>query len=63
MPLSRVHRLVRLLTLLQGTPAPDAHVLQEERGVSRRTLFRDLKLLKESGIPVYHHAEKGGYRV
>ncbi|MEM8783682.1 MAG: transcriptional regulator, partial [Planctomycetota bacterium] len=59
----RVHRLVRLLTLLQSSPAPDVHVLQEELGVSRRTLFRDLKLLKDSGIPVYHHDEKGGYQV
>ncbi|MEM1444708.1 MAG: WYL domain-containing protein [Planctomycetota bacterium] len=63
MPLPRVQRLVRLLTLLQGSPAPDVHTLQEELGVSRRTLFRDLKLLKDSGIPVYHHDEKGGYRV
>ncbi|MEM9751849.1 MAG: WYL domain-containing protein [Planctomycetota bacterium] len=63
MPLPRVQRLIRLLTLLQSTPAPDVHTLQEELGVSRRTLFRDLKLLKDSGIPVYHHDEKGGYRV
>ncbi|MEM7576685.1 MAG: WYL domain-containing protein [Planctomycetota bacterium] len=63
MPLPRVQRLVRLLTLLQGSPAPDVHVLQEELGVSRRTLFRDLKLLKDSGIPVYHHEERGGYQV
>lgn len=63
MPLPRVHRLVRLLTLLQSSPAPDIHVLQQELGVSRRTLFRDLKLLKESGVPVYHHEGKGGYRV
>ena len=62
MALLRVHRLVRLITLLQGDRGLQAHDLMEELGVSRRTLFRDLASLKESGIPVYHDAERG-YRL
>ncbi len=62
MSLSRVHRLVRLITLLQSRPGIDAEELMEELGVARRTLFRDFLGLKDAGIPVFH--EKGkGYRL
>src|SRR5262245_5060691 len=42
---NRVHRLLRLITLLQaGTPLL-ADDLSSELGISRRTLFRDLQLM------------------
>jgi len=59
---TRVHRLLRLVTLLQGgRPVPLDELLEELR-VSRRTLFRDLKVLKDAGVPHYHEAGKG-YRI
>ncbi len=62
MGISRVHRLIRLITLLQGRSARSAEDLTRDLGVSRRTLFRDLKLLEAAGVPYYH--ERGrGYRV
>ncbi len=62
MALSRVQRLVRLITLLQSSPGLDAHDLMDEMGVSRRTLFRDFAALKAAGIPVYHDKDEG-YRL
>lgn len=59
---SRVHRLIRLITLMQSNKARNATDLTLELGVSRRTLFRDLKLLEAAGVPYYHERGKG-YRI
>ncbi len=58
----RIHRLVRLITILHGGQAGSTDELAQAMGVSRRTLFRDLQLLKEAGIPHYHEPGKG-YRI
>jgi len=48
--------------LLQSGRAKCSHDLTNELGVSRRTLFRDLRALTEAGVPYYH--ERGvGYRI
>ncbi len=60
--LTRIHRLLKLITLLQGGVPKSANELMEELGVSRRTLFRDLNALKEAGIPYFHEAREG-YRL
>ncbi len=62
MSLSRIHRMLRLLTLLQSGRAATATDLTLELGVSRRTLFRDLKALQEAGVPCYYEAGMG-YRI
>ncbi|MEE9211548.1 MAG: YafY family protein [Phycisphaeraceae bacterium] len=60
--MSRIHRLLRLITLLQSDRPRTVDALVEELGVSRRTLFRDLNMLQAAGIPYYH--EPGmGYRI
>lgn len=52
MKVSRVHRLLKLITLLQtGKPYRVADMSRECK-VSRRTLFRDLNLLKLAGVPI-----------
>ena len=58
----RVHRLLRLITLLQSGFEGNADNLAQELGVSRRTLFRDLKMLEMAGIPYYHEPDVG-YRI
>lgn len=59
---SRVHRLLKLLTLIQSRPyGPNA--LARECNCTTRTIFRDLTMLKEADIPVDHDPEAGGYRV
>lgn len=59
---SRVHRLLRLIVLMQSRQATGVRDLMSELGVSRRTLFRDLNMLQVAGIP-YHHDPVSGYRL
>jgi len=58
----RLQRLLRLITLLQGGVTLNASALAERMGVSRRTLFRDLKALEAAGIDYEYHSERG-YRI
>lgn len=58
----RVSRLLRLIALLQSRTPWSAAGLARELGVSRRTVFRDLKALEQAGVP-YHYIEGRGYRV
>ena len=53
MSTSRVYRLLRLITLLQGTKKYTAGDLAAELEVSRRTVFRDLNMLEMAHIPYY----------
>lgn len=62
MGVERVHRLLRLIALLQSRRARTAAELMAELGVSRRTLFRDLNILQMAGVP-YMHAPGEGYRL
>ena len=63
MSVSRIYRLLRLITLLQsgGSYMPDE--LARELEVSRRTVFRDLNMLELAHIPYYFDAQKGTYRI
>lgn len=58
----RIHRLLRLITLLQSGRARSVRDLMSELDVSRRTLFRDLNVLQEAGVPYYHDPDIG-YRI
>ncbi|MHB1156030.1 MAG: helix-turn-helix transcriptional regulator [Phycisphaerales bacterium] len=62
MDLTRIHRLLRLVTLLQSGTTLAAVDLGERLGVSKRTLFRDLATLEKAGIP-YTHDPAHGYRI
>ncbi|MCC6681172.1 MAG: YafY family transcriptional regulator [Phycisphaeraceae bacterium] len=62
MGVGRVHRLIRLITLLQSERAWSVRELAEQLGVSRRTLFRDLNVLEMAGVPYYHEPNRG-YRI
>ena len=60
--LNRTERLFSLILLLQNRPSLTSRDLAEHVGVSRRTIFRDLRALSESGVPLTY-AEKGGYEI
>lgn len=47
-----MRRVVRILSILQSGTCMSVPSLQVEFGVSRRTIFRDLSLLRGSGIPI-----------
>ena len=60
--LNRTERLFALILLLQNRPSLTSRDLAEHFMVSRRTIFRDLRALSESGVPLTY-AEKGGYEI
>jgi len=63
MGLQRIQRLLQLITLLQsGGEFKTVYDLMAELNVSRSTLFRDLKMLDEVGIPYVYSPQKG-YRI
>ncbi|HUU22120.1 MAG TPA: YafY family protein [Phycisphaerae bacterium] len=63
MSISRIYRLLRLITLLQSGRGFSADELANELEVSRRTVFRDLNMLEMAHIPYYYDAERNGYRI
>lgn len=56
----RFQRLLRLLSTIQENPGQSAQDLAEQFGTSKRNLFRDIKLLQDSGFEV---DSEGGYRL
>ena len=60
--LNKTERLFALVLLLQNRPNMSSRDLAEHFGVSRRTIFRDLRTLGESGVPLTY-AEEGGYEI
>ncbi len=63
MSISRVYRLLRLVTILQSGRSYTADQLADELQVSRRTVFRDLNMLELAHIPYYFDKDKGGYGI
>lgn len=63
MSISRIHRLLRLITLLQGTRRYTAADLAGELEVSKRTIFRDLNMLELARIPYYFDPKTGAYTI
>lgn len=60
--LNRTERLFALVLLLQTRPHLTSRDLAKHFDVSRRTIFRDLRALSESGVPLTY-AEGGGYEI
>lgn len=63
MQVSRIYRLLRLITMLQSGRSYSARELAEQLEVSRRTVFRDLNVLEMAHVPYYYDQESGGYRI
>ncbi|HEX7070226.1 MAG TPA: YafY family protein, partial [Rhodothermales bacterium] len=59
---NRTERLFNIILLLQNRPNLSSRDLAEHFGVSRRTIFRDLRALSESGVPLTYAGE-GGYEI
>jgi len=63
MNVSKVHRILSLITLLQSGRNYSAADLARELEVSKRTVYRDLNMLELAHIPYYFDQETGGYRI
>jgi len=59
---TRTERLFAAILLLQTRPSMTSRDLAEHFGVSRRTIFRDLRALSDSGVPLTY-SEGGGYEI
>jgi predicted DNA-binding transcriptional regulator YafY len=56
----RADRLMDLVELLRGRDATTIDALADELGVTPRTLYRDLALLRERGLPITGEPGPGG---
>lgn len=63
MRMSRVVRLMRMTAMLQSGRAFSTTELATQFGVSRRTVFRDLRLLEEVGFKKCFDSQAGGHRL
>lgn len=60
---TRIHRLLKIITLIQGERGWTSRRLAEECGVSERTIFRDLKMLDAAGIPYFFDPDNKCYSI
>ncbi len=60
---SRVHRVLRILMLIQSQRGWNVPRLVEQLGVSERSVYRDLRTLQDLGVPYHFDTETDGYRV
>lgn len=61
--MNRVDRLFSMLTVIQARKHVTAEQLSEQFDISVRTVYRDIRALDESGIPVSFEPGKGYYIV
>ncbi|MCJ7777363.1 MAG: WYL domain-containing protein [Sedimentisphaerales bacterium] len=61
MKLSRISRVIQILTTLQAGKRYAVTDLSNLFGTCRRTIFRDLKELQALGVPYHYDAKNGGY--
>jgi predicted DNA-binding transcriptional regulator YafY len=59
----RIHRLLKIITLIQSERGWNAKKLAEECGTSERNVYRDMQMLQGAGIPYYHDEQTNGYRI
>lgn len=58
-----LHRLLRIVTLIQSGPGWGPARLAAEFAVAERTIYRDIKKLQSTGIPVEHDRDADGYTI
>ena len=63
MYLKRILRLLRLLSLLQAGSGRNVDGLAAACGATRRTIFRDLDVLRQSGVPLVFDDERQCYHI
>jgi predicted DNA-binding transcriptional regulator YafY len=59
----RIHRLLKIYTLIQGDQGWTCERLAEEFKTSQRTIFRDIDVLRNIGMPVFHDPERKCYQI
>lgn len=62
-PLVRPQRLLKLVSLLESGAVATGDSLAQSLGVCRRTVFRDIKLLRAANIPISFDMSHGTYYI
>src|ERR1700722_5052455 len=60
---SRIHRLLKILTLIQGSKGWTPKRLALECSTTERTIYRDMKMLEGGGIPYFFDEDAKGYSI
>ena len=60
---SRIHRLLKILTLIQGSKGWTPKTLARECSTVERTIYRDMKMLEGAGIPYFYDDEAKCYGI
>ena len=60
---SRIHRLLKILTLIQGSKGWTPKTLAQECSTTERTIYRDMKMLEGAGIPYFYDDDAKCYGV
>jgi proteasome accessory factor B len=60
---SRIHRLLKILTLIQGSKGWTPKRLAVECGTTERTIYRDMKMLEGAGIPYFYDDDAKCYSI
>ena len=63
MDVGRLHRVLKLITILQAGRPANADQLASECGVSRRTIYRDLAAIEKAGIPFFYDRASRRYQI
>jgi len=63
MNLSRICRLLKLISLLQAGKGYNVESLAGACEVSRRTVFRDLETLRQAGVPLRYNDQEQRYQI
>src|SRR5580700_134776 len=60
---SRIHRLLKILMLIQGSKGWTPRTLAGECGTTERTIYRDMKMLEGAGIPYFFDEQEKCYSI
>lgn len=61
--LPRIRRVVKLLGMMQGGQIYNVQELADLCQVTRRTIFRDLEILRDAEVPLQFDEQRGGYQI
>jgi predicted DNA-binding transcriptional regulator YafY len=59
----RINRLLTLLSALQSAQCCNTHYLSKLLGVSKRTVYRDLTIIRKAGVPCHYKSRVDGYAI
>ena len=60
---ARLHRILKIISLIQGQKGWNVSRLAAECGVTQRSIYRDLELLEGAGIPYFYDTEHKCYQI